>query len=99
MWAGLHHQKRARLARDIQWKVRASCDPNWVPFEERVDVLVIATYRHHPVDSDNIVLKPYLDGLKGVLVHDDDCAHVRRVSMESRVGEEDRVEIVVIPVG
>lgn len=98
-YAGRHWSKRSSAASRIHQLVRSALDPDvLLPFSGRVDIEVIAYYndkRRH--DPDNVWAKPYVDGLVGWLIEDDNDKHVRRVTTEVRRGPV-RVEIIITPV-
>lgn len=98
LYAGMHYRKRMKIAKEKHWLVLTALDPAWEPFDVRVDIVVIATYKHNPVDTDNIIAKLYIDGLKTRVIKDDSMQYVRRVILEANTGSEDSVTIVVAPI-
>jgi len=79
--------------------VRGFLDPNTPMFDCRVDILMIVYFDDDPLDSSNIPLKLYEDGLKTWWIEDDTTEFVRRTATESRIDKENpRVEITLTPV-
>jgi hypothetical protein len=64
----------------------------------RVDIYVKAIYRDNPPDSDNLVAKMVIDGLRPHIINDDNNKWVRRVITEAERGSENKVVVTVIPV-
>lgn len=64
--------------------------------QKRVDINITAYFNKSPLDPDNIATKFYIDGLKGWLLIDDSTVYVRRVSAESKLDKENRIEIEII---
>jgi Holliday junction resolvase RusA-like endonuclease len=98
MYAGAHHAKRAKMAREIHWKVRAALPEDTIPFDAAVDIFITAMMKHPVMDSDNVVAKVYIDGLKPHVIHDDDGKWVRRVTTEAVKGKENKVTIRITEV-
>lgn len=96
-YAGMHYRKRAVIAERIHLLVKASIELDTIPFDVPVDISVVATYRRNPPDSDNVVAKVFIDGLKTHVIHDDNGRWVRRVTTEAVKGKEDSVTIEVTP--
>ena len=79
--------------------MRAAIGPLPAYFTGRVDIDVVAYFTGRPLDSSNIPVKLYEDGLKGMVVCDDSPHYVRRVSAMSAVDRRrPRVEVTVTPV-
>lgn len=97
LYAGQHWSKRTEMKLLAKALVREQLDPNQQPFQEPVDISIIAVYKHHPVDSDNVCDKILIDALKDFVIVDDDIAYVRRVCTEARIGMSDFVIIRVSP--
>lgn len=64
-----------------------------------VDIAVIVYFHGRMLDSDNIPVKLYVDGLKGRVIVDDSPKYVRAVTSMSVKGKESRVEIIITEVG
>lgn len=64
-------------------------------FKKKVDISLVGYFKHRPLDSDNIPAKLYIDGLKDYLLSNDAFAQVGKVSVESKIDPEERVEIVI----
>lgn len=68
-------------------------------FEKRVDIRVTVFFDRSPFDSDNIPAKFYIDGLKGILLKEDNYERVRDVTTRSDIDEKNpRVEIEITEV-
>jgi hypothetical protein len=93
-----HWAHRYRLSKRKHGLVRGYLDPDDGPIDELVDVYVLATFTSDPLDSDNVCAKAYLDGLKPVLLHDDNIKFVRHVTTRAKLGSENCVEIWLTPV-
>lgn len=95
-WSGSHWRKRWEYANRAHLLVRAHLDPDLEPIDGPVDIEVRCYFRSQPMDADNICAKPYIDGLKGHYIHDDDHSHVRRVSCRTlHDSERPRIEIEI----
>ena len=95
-----HWSTRSRLARQIHGTVRRrlmamGIEPG-TTCNRRVDIEVIGYFDQRPLDSDNVCAKIYIDALRGWLLEDDSPRWVRRVTTESRVSMDPRVEITLI---
>lgn len=64
-------------------------------FKNKVNIDLIAYFKNRPLDSDNIPAKLYIDGLKDYLLSNDAFAQVGKVSVESKIGAKERVEITI----
>ena len=94
-YSGKHWAKRKKMADEKHLLVRAHLDPNANPFEGPVAITLIATYKHHPVDSCNIMAKVYTDGLIGWVIEDDDMRYVTSTTCIPVLGDENSVEILI----
>lgn len=81
-----HWTQRAELAKETHWLVRAALPAEYEMFKGPVDIRVQAHYKHHPADSDNVCGKIYIDGLKGLVIEDDDPRYVRDCTTRSVTG-------------
>lgn len=98
LYAGKHWAVRKNMADRIHHAVRAAIDPEQAQvYTERVDIHIHAYYDSKPVDSDNVEIKLYVDGLKGWYIFDDDIKHVRTVSSTAYMADKCRVEIEITP--
>lgn len=80
-YSGRHWTVRDREARRVHAAVRAAIDPDQASiFPGLVDVAVTVFFASQPQDADNVAAKPYIDGLKGWYLEDDDGRHVRSVT-------------------
>src|SRR5690606_6238494 len=87
-YAGMHWSKRTALAHEKHLLVLALLPLDIEPFEVPVDIYVLATYRTQPVDSDNVVAKLYIDGLKGRVIQDDNSQWVCDVTTRAVLADE-----------
>lgn len=95
-----HWHTRQKLAKKIHKLVKftafqqAKGKPE---FKNRVDISIVGYYkdkRRH--DSDNIAHKCYIDGLKRMVVEDDDTRYIRKVTTEARIGQKEDKLIIRI---
>lgn len=63
-----------------------------------VDIHIDVYFDKRPYDSSNIPIKIFEDGLKGIIIRDDNISCVRRVSSQSHKDSNKRVEITITPV-
>ena len=95
-YAGTHWRKRASLATNVHLIMRAALDPEMTPFEKPVHIAVRAYMKGQMIDADNICAKMYIDGLKGLVIKDDDARYVTGVTVIALRDKDDpRVEIEV----
>lgn len=99
MYSGLHWSSRKELAdtthKLVWWTVKEQL-PGASIFKNKVAITVRAYMNGRILDCDNVATKLYIDGLKGILIEDDDLGYVGRVTAEViRVKEDPRVEIEV----
>lgn len=65
-------------------------------YDKKVSITVIAYFKNRPLDADNICSKFYIDGLKEMLIRDDDPKYVTTVTCKSLVDKENpRVEMIL----
>lgn len=96
LYAGKHWSVRSKLAREIHKLVASYC-PKKQMFKKRVDILVKAYYKgNYRRDSSNVDIKIIEDGLKGILIEDDDTRHVRRVASEAIIGANDYKVVIEV---
>ena len=100
LYSSKHWTVRSKLAKRIHQEVFGAVfevvlAPRLLHYP--VDIILTAFYKDKKLrDSDNLASKVYIDGLKGVLLEDDDYHYVRRVTTEVRVGQkEDKLEISI----
>jgi hypothetical protein len=84
-YSGQHWAVRKEEVDKIKALVRAEIDPEQPPMRIPVVIQVYAYFENKPQDSDNIWDKPFIDGLKGWWIPDDDRASVRDVRVRSLV--------------
>lgn len=96
-YAGTHWTLRKAAAERIHAAVRAAIDPDHASiFPGLVDVTVAAFFACQPQDADNVAAKPYIDGLKGWYLADDDGQYVRSVT--TTTAEDPQAPRVVITI-
>lgn len=97
-YAGMHWTERNEEADRVHMLVLASTMPLKAKiFEKPVDITVKVYFKDRPQDSDNIMAKMYIDGLKGRIITDDNRKYVRAVTTVSLVDKtRPRVEIEVV---
>ncbi len=103
MYSGIHWKERSKEAKRIHWLMfleirgyqpETAIEP--IMFENRVDIIVTVYFKNRPYDSDNCCVKPYIDGLIGIVLKDDTRKYVRRVSTQSEIDKENpRMEIEI----
>jgi Holliday junction resolvase RusA-like endonuclease len=77
----------------------ASAAQHACPLPYHVTITVTVYYKSKPHDVDNVDVKPYIDALKGVLIVDDDPAHVHSLVIVKLDKRNPRVEIELKPTG
>jgi hypothetical protein len=84
LYSSPHWSKRKELADEIHFRVKIACK-GVKSISGRVDILVVAMFKGKTaLDSSNICVKLYEDGLVGAgIIVDDSPEYVRMVSMES----------------
>ena len=103
MYSGIHWSKRAAEAERVHslmfLEIKGFFSETAVEldiFENRVDINMKVYFKNRPFDSDNCCVKPYIDGLIGLLIKDDTREYVRRVSTQSEIDKiNPRVEIEI----
>jgi hypothetical protein len=99
-----HWHYRSLIVQSHHDITQAACiDAGYSPYsnsliEEKVDIRFYAYYKDHPADSSNICTKVYEDGLKKILLKDDDNRYVRSVYSESINAKENMLVIEIIPI-
>lgn len=81
-----HWTVRAKFSKDTHWLVRSCLPEQYEMFTVPVNIKIQAHYMHHPTDSDNLCAKIYIDGLKGLVIEDDDPRWLHDVSTRSFTG-------------
>lgn len=103
LYAGKHWSERKRMADYWHELVGYTCIREKTPkmkFPGRqVSIEVTCYFKNRAValDPDNICIKLAIDGLKGVVIEDDDYKHVKRVGATSYVDVGNpRTEILIM---
>ena len=65
-------------------------------FDTLVDIRITAYFKNRPLDSSNICGKLYEDGLKGIIIEDDDIRYVREFTTVSAVDKENPRVVITI---
>lgn len=96
IYAGQHWTKRARLANEWHTITILACKGAFL-FDGMVDIFVTCTFPPGArlLDPDNLAAKLVIDGLKGLVIHDDSPRYVRTVTLGPCVRGE-RAETTVI---
>ena len=100
LYSGKHWGARKKYADEIHEKVfytirESYADP--IPFDSRVHITVRAFFNKSPLDPCNIPAKIYIDGMHGLIIHDDTMEYVASVTTESHMDKENpRVEIEIV---
>lgn len=90
-----HWSKRAELANRWHYMVREAIPLNARLFTQPVHIVITGVFRSRPQDPDNICDKLMIDGLKGLIIEEDDYEHVLSTTTQSVKGKNDRVEIEI----
>lgn len=97
-----HWAYRSMIAKDHHDLVKAACiDADIDIFTKKdivnfpVNIHFVAHYKDHPVDCSNICTKIYEDGLKDILLTDDDPEHVKKIISESVKDTHSYLEIFI----
>ena len=95
-FAGEHWTERRALAADAKIVVRDAVPLDLPPITVPVFLRYDATFTTHVLDPDNIMAKPYTDGLVAAGVLDgDDWRRVRGVAVYSHKGKEPGIIITI----
>ena len=96
IYAGQHWTKRARLANEWHTITILACKGAFL-FDAPVDIHVSCTFPKGArlLDPDNLAAKLVIDGLKGLVIHDDSPRYVRTVTLGPCLRGE-RAETTVI---
>ena len=102
-WSTPHWAVRAKLAKGVhaivQKRLREMGIQPGTTCNKKVTIDVVGYFDSRPLDSDNVAVKPFIDGLKGWLLVDDSPKYVGRVSTDSRIDKANpRVEITLTEV-
>ena len=97
-WSGMHWTERSDEARRVHILVKYSLKPEQRKLiTGRVDIFTTVYFKNRPYDSDNIAAKPYIDGLKGIILPDDTMKYVGFTATRSEVDKKNpRVEIEIL---
>lgn len=99
LYEGKHWSARSQMAHLWHALTREALDKlDLEILDYKVDIDVMAEYKHPAYDSDNICAKLVIDGMKGRLIYDDSPKWVGWVSCKSVLSDQDRVTITVKPV-
>ena len=98
-YAGMHHTNRTLLKNKWTMLVRAALPMDVAMFNAPVNITIHAYYTGNPVDPDNIAAKLVIDGMKGIVIADDNPACVRDVTLRSTKYKENAVWVEVKPSG
>lgn len=101
-YASSHWMIRKQKALEVHMLVFAALRSQGITkdhmFKQKVDIDLVAYFKNRPLDSDNIPVKFYIDGLKGILIEEDSPKFVGRASSTSLIDSTNpRVEIDIAP--
>ncbi len=95
-WSGMHWTERNADANRVHTLVKESLGTSNPPLAYPVEIVITVYFKNRPYDCDNIACKPYIDGLKGALLVDDNPKYIKSVTMISLVDKENpRIEIEI----
>lgn len=95
-WSGMHFMERKEEADRVHTLVKYSI-VNKIMFIKPVDIIFTVYFAKRMYDCDNIACKPYIDGLKGIIIQDDTPRYVKSVKTISLKDKENpRVEIEIL---
>jgi len=101
LYSGGHWGRRKTEASRVHPAVKEQVEesyPDAKPFDCRVHITIRAYFKSRPLDPCNITAKLYIDGLHGIIIHDDTMEYVAGVTTMSFVDKENpRLEIEVTP--
>jgi len=83
LYSGAHWSIRANEADRVHGLIREAVK-GYKVLEAPVDITITAYFRTRPQDADNILSKLYIDGMKGIVIKDDNPEYVRSVTTKSR---------------
>jgi len=101
-YRGKHWTYRKILAEDIHQKVALTIRSMGIFAGEplidyRINIKITAYYTKTHIDSDNIPAKLYIDGLKGIIIANDDPQYVGSVTTRSeKTTGKNRIEIEIV---
>lgn len=96
-YSGKHWSVRADEAQRVHDLVVAHLPRKYEMYKEKVDIFIMAYFKNRPFDSDNIISKLYIDGLKGRVIEDDKHSLVGFVASRSEVDAKNpRLEILIV---
>jgi hypothetical protein len=95
-WSRVHFRERARLARE--WKDKVALCAHGIP---RINGPVVVTVRYYFADSrardfDNYAPKFILDGLKGLVIDDDNSACITELRLRMGVDRKNPHTVITI---
>jgi len=102
IWSANTWQQRHALATRVHQWVRVGLNDHMDDlrlFNVPVAIMVIAQFSKQPIDADNVLIKPVIDGLKSFVIEDDDLAFVASSTGISCIGPVDSIEIFIKPAG
>lgn len=96
LYSGSHWSHRKFEAERVHYLVREAIGYDPIMFKNPVDIAVSAYFDTRPLDPDNISSKFYIDGMKGLLISDDNYKFINSVTTRSKVDKDNpRVEIEI----
>lgn len=102
MYSGIHWTKRKKEADRVHELIKTIVGDYYniknqeAMFTGIVKIVINTYFKNRPLDSDNVCTKFYIDGLKGILIKDDDIRYVSGVTSNVFIDKENpRVEIII----
>lgn len=95
-YSGAHWSKRQAEVNRVRQVVRAALTGNETPYQQPVEIDIVAYFKNRPLDPDNIAAKLYIDALKGWLLQDDTPQCVSSVTTTSMVDKANPRLVIVI---
>lgn len=99
LYSASHWIKRKKMADEIHELVLAAYYENTMRkprFLNKVNITITAHFTNRLLDSDNIMAKLWIDGLKGYVITDDSPEFVESVTTKSVKDTKNFVEIEII---
>lgn len=102
IWAGIHWKTRSSYKNKVKDALTAILKQYGCELiDEKVDISLVCrmknTSRSNLYDSDNVVIKPYIDSLRGIILKDDTTNYVGRVCVEVLADNETPgLEIIIL---
>lgn len=81
VWSTSHWSHRSSLSHMWHLLTREQIDPNMEMIDEPVIVVVTASFKSkRQRDVDNLLIKPIIDAMKGIVIPDDDSTYIHAIA-------------------